>query len=111
MSGFFSPKLGEFLALREGLSLALQNGLTVSWCDFDSSNVVKAVNGSGGSFCAAGPVIDDIKALFKMVGISSYLAIPRSKNGMAYSLASLALSSIEDRFWLGERPCFPGLVV
>ncbi|KAL5780264.1 hypothetical protein ACOSQ2_011001 [Xanthoceras sorbifolium] len=62
LSCSFSPELGEFLALRDGLALAIQHGLNIAWCESDATNVVAAVNGVSDSFCEAGPVISDIKA-------------------------------------------------
>ncbi|KAL5820848.1 hypothetical protein ACOSQ3_022730 [Xanthoceras sorbifolium] len=84
--------------------MAAQHGLFVAWCESDAANVVAAVNDVSVSFCKASPVISDIKAFYKVVGVSSCLAIPRSRNGLAHSLASLALSSMEDQLWLGVRP-------
>ncbi|KAL5764109.1 hypothetical protein ACOSP7_016457 [Xanthoceras sorbifolium] len=90
--GFFSAELGELLALREGLLLAKELNLVIEWVELDAVNVVARVFSSFPcSF--VDPIIKDVKALFRDVGVSNCHSIPRSRNGMAHSLASLAFSS------------------
>ncbi|KAL5843745.1 hypothetical protein ACOSQ4_009703 [Xanthoceras sorbifolium] len=54
----------------------------------------------------AGPLICDIKALCKDVGVFSCQAISRSRNVMAHMLTSFALSSMKNHVWLDIRPSF-----
>ncbi|KAL5755359.1 hypothetical protein ACOSP7_023579 [Xanthoceras sorbifolium] len=103
--GFFPPELGELLALREGLLLAKEFNLIVEWVELDAVNVVARVSNS--LPCSVmDPIISDVKALFRAVGVSTCHAIPRSGNGMAHSLASLAFSSKEEFYWFNPEPSF-----
>ncbi|KAL5744797.1 hypothetical protein ACOSQ2_027913 [Xanthoceras sorbifolium] len=104
LSGFFSPEIGEFLALREGLLLASHHSLQVSLIETDASNVAAGVLSKSVCLGPAGAIVNDIKALCKIVGVSSCQAISRSRNGLAHMLASFALSSMEDHVWLDVRP-------
>ncbi|KAL5806555.1 hypothetical protein ACOSQ4_029288 [Xanthoceras sorbifolium] len=103
--GFFPAELGELLALREGLLLAKEFNLIIEWVELDAVNVVARVFNS--LFCyVMDPIISDVKALFRDVGVSNCHAIPRSGNGMAHSLASLAFSSKEEFCWFNPEPSF-----
>ncbi|KAL5781686.1 hypothetical protein ACOSP7_006715 [Xanthoceras sorbifolium] len=103
--GFFPAELGELLALREGLLVAKELSLIVEWVELDAANVVARVfNSCPRSFMD--PIVSDIKALFRAVGVSNCHAIPRSRNGMAHSLASLAFSSKEEFCWFNPEPSF-----
>ncbi|KAL5794824.1 hypothetical protein ACOSP7_003418 [Xanthoceras sorbifolium] len=93
--GFFPAELGELLALREGLLVAKELSLIIEWVELDAANAVARIfNSCPSSFMD--PIVSDIKALFRVVGVSNCHTIPRSRNGMAHSLASLAFSSKED---------------
>ncbi|KAL5823813.1 hypothetical protein ACOSQ4_021713 [Xanthoceras sorbifolium] len=103
--GFFPTELGELLALREGLLVAKELSLTIEWVELDAANVVARVfNSCPNSFM--GPIVSDIKALFRAMGVSNCHAITRSRNGMAHSLASLAFSSKEEFYWFNPEPNF-----
>ncbi|KAL5735902.1 hypothetical protein ACOSQ2_030690 [Xanthoceras sorbifolium] len=103
--GFFPAELGELLALREGLLLAMELNLIIEWVELDAANAVARIfNSCPSSFMD--PIVSDIKALFRVVGVSNCHAIPRSRNGMAHSLASLAFSSKEDFCWFNPEPNF-----
>ncbi|KAL5811773.1 hypothetical protein ACOSQ3_026723 [Xanthoceras sorbifolium] len=93
--GFFPAELGELLALREGLLLAKELNLNIEWVELDAVNVVARVSSSF-PCSVLDPIVSDGKALFRAVGVSNCLAIPRSGNAMAHSLASLAFSSKEE---------------
>ncbi|KAL5757092.1 hypothetical protein ACOSQ2_021838 [Xanthoceras sorbifolium] len=103
--GFFPAELGELLALREGLLLAKEFNLIIEWVELDAVNVVARVFNS--LPCSAmDPIISDVKALFRAVGVSNCHVIYRSGNGMAHSLASLAFSSKEEFCWFNPEPSF-----
>ncbi|KAL5736641.1 hypothetical protein ACOSQ2_031429 [Xanthoceras sorbifolium] len=103
--GFFPAELGELLALREGLLLAKEFNVIVEWVELDAVNVVARVSNS--LPCSVmDPIISDVKALFRAVGVSNCHAIPRSGNGMSHSLASLAFSSKEEFCWFNPEPSF-----
>ncbi|KAL5794878.1 hypothetical protein ACOSP7_003472 [Xanthoceras sorbifolium] len=105
LSGFFPVELGELLALREGLLVAKELSLIIEWVELDAVNAVARIfNSCPSSFMD--PIVSDIKALFRIVGVSNCHAIPRSRNGMAHSLASLAFSSKEDFCWFNPEPSF-----
>ncbi|KAK1554535.1 hypothetical protein Q3G72_013669 [Acer saccharum] len=103
MDGSLSAELGEYMALREGLLIAKILGFSVGWVE-DAVNVVYEVNSNRFLSSIAGPVISDIKALFRDVGVINSQAIPRNRNVVAHTLASLAFSSYEDKTWLFEKP-------
>ncbi|KAL5764455.1 hypothetical protein ACOSQ2_017049 [Xanthoceras sorbifolium] len=103
--GFFPAELGELLALREGLLLAKEFNLSIEWVELDAVNVVARVSNSLPS-SVLDPICSDVKALFRAVGVSNCHAIPRSGNGMAHSLASLAFSSKEEFCWFNPEPSF-----
>ncbi|KAL5771617.1 hypothetical protein ACOSP7_015771 [Xanthoceras sorbifolium] len=103
--GFFPAELGELLALREGLLVAKELSLSIEWVELDAANVVARVFNSC-PFSFMDPIVSDIKALFRAVGVSNCHAIPRSRNGMAHSLASLAFSSKEEFLWFNPEPSF-----
>ncbi|KAL5783938.1 hypothetical protein ACOSQ2_006330 [Xanthoceras sorbifolium] len=103
--GFFPAELGELLALREGLLLAKEFNLIIEWVELDAVNVVARVFNS--LPCSVmDPIISDVKALFRDVGVINCHVIPRSGNGMAHSLASLAFSSKEEFCWFNPEPNF-----
>ncbi|KAL5826058.1 hypothetical protein ACOSQ3_017897 [Xanthoceras sorbifolium] len=103
--GSFSAEVGEALALREGLLLAKDLGIGVRFVECDSVNVVNDVSSSALRLGVAGCVLDDIRALCKDVGVVSCQAISRKRNALAHTLAALACSLREDRFWFDVEPC------
>ncbi|KAL5775011.1 hypothetical protein ACOSP7_012568 [Xanthoceras sorbifolium] len=103
--GFFPAELGELLALREGLLVAKELSLIIGWVELDAANAVARISNSCPS-SFLDPIVSDIKALFRVVGVFNCHAIPRSRNGMAHSLASLAFSSKEDFYWFNPEPSF-----
>ncbi|KAK2661542.1 hypothetical protein Ddye_000116 [Dipteronia dyeriana] len=86
--GRFTPEIGEFLALREGLLLAKHLNIKVDFVESDASNVIAGVANDLCSLGPAGLVIDDIKSLCKVVGVSKCYAISIVRNSVAHSLAS-----------------------
>ncbi|KAL5748401.1 hypothetical protein ACOSQ2_025698 [Xanthoceras sorbifolium] len=93
--GFFPAELGELLVLREGLLLAKKLSLVIEWVELDVVNVVAKVFSSFPS-SFVDPIVNDVKALFRDVRVFNCYVIPRSRNGMAHSLASLVFSSKEE---------------
>ncbi|KAL5768439.1 hypothetical protein ACOSP7_014988 [Xanthoceras sorbifolium] len=79
---------------------------TFSACEVDAINVVAAVNYGDVNFLPTGLVVRDIRAFCKDVGVSLCQTIPRARNGLAHSLASLALISSENQLWLDVEPYF-----
>ncbi|KAL5756816.1 hypothetical protein ACOSQ2_021562 [Xanthoceras sorbifolium] len=102
--GLFSAEVGELLALREGLLLAAGLNLKIEFVEVDAVNVVSGVSDGDFFFSPVGHVVNDIRALYKELGVVSSLAIPRVRNSLAHSLASLALSSKKDQLWLNCKP-------
>ncbi|KAH7571806.1 hypothetical protein JRO89_XS04G0146000 [Xanthoceras sorbifolium] len=96
--GSFSVDAGELLALRDGLLLAKRMGCSVQLVESDFSNAIGMVSNVVSCFRDIGCVIFDVKALCEEVGVVTCCVISRFRNGAAYSLAVLALSSLEDRF-------------
>ncbi|KAL5801811.1 hypothetical protein ACOSQ3_033443 [Xanthoceras sorbifolium] len=62
--GAFSVELEELLALREGLSLAKEQNLSVVWAEVDAASVVAGISTGSFSSSFAGAVYDDIKAFY-----------------------------------------------
>ncbi|KAL5742013.1 hypothetical protein ACOSP7_028745 [Xanthoceras sorbifolium] len=88
-------------SLKLNTDAAVKSGFSV----MDAANVVARVfNSCLSSFMD--PIVSDIKAFFRVVGVSNCHAIPRSRNGMAHSLASLAFSSKEEFCWFNPEPSF-----
>ncbi|KAL5772884.1 hypothetical protein ACOSQ2_012808 [Xanthoceras sorbifolium] len=100
--GFFPAELGE---LREGLLLAKKISLVIEWIELDAVNVLARVFSSFPS-AFVDPIVNDVNALFKDVKVSNCHVIPRSRNGIAHSLASLAFSSKEEFCWFNPKPSF-----
>ncbi|KAL5798748.1 hypothetical protein ACOSQ2_003568 [Xanthoceras sorbifolium] len=72
--GFFPAELGELLALREGLLLAKELSLIIEWVELDAVNIVARVFNSFPS-AFMDPIVNDVKALFRDVGVSNCHAI------------------------------------
>ncbi|KAK1560862.1 hypothetical protein Q3G72_031689 [Acer saccharum] len=87
--GCFSVEVCEALALREGLCLAKQLGISVGWAEVDAANVAAGVNSPEHCRGVACFVFNDIAGLCKDVGVSKCEAISRYGNGLAHNLASL----------------------
>ncbi|KAL5745539.1 hypothetical protein ACOSP7_026685 [Xanthoceras sorbifolium] len=79
-------------------------GCSVEWVESDASNVINAVLETDLNLGLASHVFNDIKALCRVVGVVKCQAISHKRNGLAYSLASLACSSFEDRSWFNVEP-------
>ncbi|KAL5825472.1 hypothetical protein ACOSQ3_021535 [Xanthoceras sorbifolium] len=72
--GFFPAELGELLALREGLLVAKELSLIIEWVELDAANAVARIfNSCPSSFMD--PIVSDIKALFRVVGVSNLTEI------------------------------------
>ncbi|KAK3218227.1 hypothetical protein Dsin_012197 [Dipteronia sinensis] len=106
LQGRPSVEVCKALALREGLCLAKQHGLSVGWAEVDAANVAAGVNSSKPSKSIVGSVFDDISSLCKDVRVVSCKAISRSGNSLAHNLASLVVSSLGDHLWQGYCPSF-----
>ncbi|KAL5837642.1 hypothetical protein ACOSQ3_014811 [Xanthoceras sorbifolium] len=98
VQGSFSVDAGELLALRDGLLLAKRMGCSVQLVESDFSNAIGMVSDVVSCFRDIGCVIFNVKALCEEVRVVTCFVISRFRNGAAYSLAFLALSSLEDRF-------------
>ncbi|KAL5767796.1 hypothetical protein ACOSQ2_014579 [Xanthoceras sorbifolium] len=97
--GSFYAESGEFLALRDGLLLDGNLGMSVHLIEVDACNVVSSVLGSDSSGGENGLVINDIKELFQDVGFLKCQTVSRKSSGVAHNLAFLTLSSLEERYW------------
>ncbi|KAK4836139.1 hypothetical protein QYF36_019052 [Acer negundo] len=89
---------------RAGLCLAKRFQLKVSWVERDAKNVVSGILSNRLLNNVASPIIEDIMALFAEVGVVNCLAIPRARNLVAHTLASVAFSSTEEVVSLGVSP-------
>ncbi|KAL5780580.1 hypothetical protein ACOSQ2_011317 [Xanthoceras sorbifolium] len=102
--GSFSPEARELLVLREGLVLAKQLDLSVKWVECDAVNIITWVNSSSLGFSNFDPIFQDVRALYRVVSVVSCHTISRLWITLADTLAALAYSSMEDRFWIDVNP-------
>ncbi|KAK3228127.1 hypothetical protein Dsin_007989 [Dipteronia sinensis] len=102
--GYFSVEVCEALALRKGLSLAKQHGLSIGWAEVDAVNVDTGVNSSQLCRSTVCFVFNDISALCRDVWVSECKAISICGNGVAHNHASLSVSSSRDHLWQGHCP-------
>ncbi|KAK4854010.1 hypothetical protein QYF36_017661 [Acer negundo] len=67
--GCFSPEIGKYMALREGLLLANQLGLKVDWVEADVVNIIADVISGDILFSHVGTIVNDIRALCRVGGL------------------------------------------
>ncbi|TXG51243.1 hypothetical protein EZV62_023767 [Acer yangbiense] len=91
--GKFKAKIGELIALREGLLLAHFYNLKVDYAEGFSPIVVSILNDSIPLVRESKFVMNDIKALCSDVGIIKSLVVSKSGNSLALKLAFSAFFS------------------
>jgi hypothetical protein len=93
INGSFSSDLGQLLALRDGLLLAKRFRIPVSIAEVSSSAVVSSLSSPDVNLGDSHFIVNDVKALFSLVGIGMCQASSYKGNSLARNLASLAFSS------------------
>ncbi|KAK3189493.1 hypothetical protein Dsin_029054 [Dipteronia sinensis] len=91
--GSFNADVGELIALREGLLLALFYNLQVDFAEVVSPTVVSFLNDPTPLVGESKFIVQDIKSMFLAIGICKSLAISKSGNSLALRLELLAFSS------------------
>ena len=100
LPGRFTEEVGELIALREGLQLAHFYNLKVNLVEVMSHRVVSVLNDSIPLVGESKYVMNDINLLISIVGISKCLAVSKSGNSLALSLANSAFSSCSEWLWM-----------
>ncbi|PON67759.1 Ribonuclease H-like domain containing protein [Trema orientale] len=92
----FSVILGELMAMREGLRIALEKGFSVSIIETDATEVISLFR-SCDSFSPFFSVIFDIRQILSSARISSCCHVSRFGNMVAHFLASSAFVFFENK--------------
>ncbi|KAK2641541.1 hypothetical protein Ddye_023304 [Dipteronia dyeriana] len=90
-------ELGELLALREGLLLAKSFNPIIWVVEVDASNVASMLNSDVPSLSDTFFLINDIKALCKVVGDCRCQAISRLGNSLVHQLAAWPFPLLRDK--------------
>ncbi|KAL5810001.1 hypothetical protein ACOSQ4_026569 [Xanthoceras sorbifolium] len=104
LCGSFPPLLAETLAIRRGMQLALETGLSPLLLESDCLGAINAVKARSVLCSDMGLVLADICSLSSNLNVVSFSFIPREANKVADSLAKFALGLSSDLFWLESCP-------
>lgn len=91
------------MAIRTDLLFTMDSGLQVSYVESDTIDAVCAIEDED-SLAADNFIFSDIRHLIGEAGGGTCCYCPRQGNMGAHTLAKLALSLDENRFWLEEYP-------
>ncbi|PON85922.1 hypothetical protein TorRG33x02_182820 [Trema orientale] len=105
--GAISMPQAELMASRDGLSLVFSKGFLVYFIECDALFVVKDVT-SGAFDSSDGVLVQDIVYLLSCVRGGICYHVPRIKNMVAHTLASVWLGS--SFVCIGDRRCIPPCV-
>ncbi|KAL5742337.1 hypothetical protein ACOSP7_029069 [Xanthoceras sorbifolium] len=94
----YSVIIAEALAVLKGLQFALASGLLPAILDYDSLDVVTAIDNPSTYSSEVGLVIIDILEMLGRCPGSKVLHVPRSVNMTAHTLVRFALSLDRDYF-------------
>ncbi|TXG70978.1 hypothetical protein EZV62_005913 [Acer yangbiense] len=100
LPGKFTVEMGELIALREGLQLAHFYNMKVDLAEVISPKVVSILNDSIPLVGESKFIMNDIKMLVSVVGITKCLAVSKSGNSLALNLANSAFASFREWLWL-----------
>lgn len=101
--GSFSPHVGECLAVREGVWMALSLGVSQWSIESDAINVVQSVLNANDQSMEAN-IIDDICNSLNQAGSGSICYGSRKGNSVVNFLANLVLSSSVSSLWFDVLP-------
>ncbi|KAH0980616.1 hypothetical protein GBA52_007793 [Prunus armeniaca] len=104
ITGCFSAKITELLAIREGLQFAWEAGYDSLVVETDAKNAINDIVSGTEAFGVAGGIINDIHMLSRNFDSLSFVFAPRLCNTMADRLAKFALGSLSIDVWLEEGP-------
>ncbi|KAK3229804.1 hypothetical protein Dsin_001685 [Dipteronia sinensis] len=95
LCGSFSAEIGQFLALREGLTVTKFYNLRIQVAEVVSSKVISSLYSSFSILGDASFIINDVKDLLSKVGSYKCQSVSKFGNVLAQNLASLAFSARE----------------
>ncbi|TXG57156.1 hypothetical protein EZV62_018469 [Acer yangbiense] len=100
LPGKFTAEMGELITLREGLQLAHFYNMKVDFAEVISPKVVSILNDSIPLVGESKFIMNDIKMLVSVVGITKCLAVSKYGNSLALNLANSAFVSCREWLWL-----------
>ncbi|TXG66527.1 hypothetical protein EZV62_007802 [Acer yangbiense] len=103
LPGKFTAELGEMMALREGLQLAHFYNMKVDLAEVISPKVVSILNDSSPLVGESKFLMNDIKMLITVVGITKCLAVSKHGNTLALNLANSASALSREWLWMDSR--------
>ncbi|CAL8112653.1 unnamed protein product [Prunus armeniaca] len=104
ITGCFSVKVTELLAIQEGLQFAWEAGYDSLVVETDAKNAINDIVSGIGAFGVAGGIINDIHMLSRNFDSLSFVFAPKLCNIVADRLAKFALGSVSIDVWLEEGP-------
>ncbi|KAL5863518.1 hypothetical protein ACOSQ3_001032 [Xanthoceras sorbifolium] len=111
MCANFSPLMAEAIAVRRGLQLAIEFGLSSFLVESDALGVINVISWNLVPCSDMGMVLFDIYCLANSLHVSSFSFVPRLANMVANALAKVALSILSDLFWIDSCPSDVELLV
>ncbi|KAK3206532.1 hypothetical protein Dsin_020578 [Dipteronia sinensis] len=100
----YSPQVAEAVAVLRGLQLACDTGLAPVVAETDAAVVAKWISEKTQLYSEVGLVIADILTLVHSMRCCSVDYVPRKANQVAHLLAKMALSNLEDLYWMEDSP-------
>ncbi|XP_008229542.1 PREDICTED: uncharacterized protein LOC103328904 [Prunus mume] len=104
ITGCFSAKITELLAIRKGLQFAWEANYDSLVVETDAKNAINDIISGTEAFEAAGGIINDIHMLSRNFESLSFVFAPKLRNTVADRLAKFTLGSVSIDVWLEEGP-------
>ena len=94
--GIKTNNQAEFIALKDGLALAIKNEITDINCFADSELLIKQINGEYKiKNMDLKSIIEDIRSLSSMFKTITFTHIPREKNKLADKMVNIILDTVQ----------------
>ena len=100
------PEMVEVLACRQAVRMAIDLNFRRVHVELDCLTLVKKLNDSQKNFSAAGPWVEEIKAMLRSMEESKVTWIRRSGNVAAHKLAKVGEGENRSEIWVGTPPDF-----
>ena len=104
VKGVIAAEAAEVLAMRRGLSLALEIGLSNVQVESDASNLIKSLQSVKEDFSDAGNMLEDCKMLIRNFTAVEYYHVRRQGNKAAHGFAKYGASIEDEEVWLEDEP-------
>ncbi|KAI5328727.1 hypothetical protein L3X38_028124, partial [Prunus dulcis] len=104
ITGCFSAKITELLAIWEGLQFAWVAGYDSLVVETDAKNAINDIVSGTEAFGVARGIINDIHMLSRNFDSLSFVFAPRLCNTVVDRIAKFALGSVSIDVWLEEGP-------